>query len=94
MWTALHRRSVVAQILMVLSLVGIALPTFLVGILLILIFSVWLGWLPSFGRGATVSILLQSPVITLSSRTRSDTARAIGPTVSRVCDIGVTPSCE
>jgi peptide/nickel transport system permease protein len=55
-WTALHRRNVLTQILMVLSLVGIALPTFLVGILLILIFSVWLGWLPSFGRGATVSL--------------------------------------
>jgi peptide/nickel transport system permease protein len=55
-WTALHRRNVLTQILMVLSLVGIALPTFLVGILLILIFSVWLGWLPSFGRGATISL--------------------------------------
>jgi peptide/nickel transport system permease protein len=54
-WTAQHRRSVIAQILMILSLVGVALPTFLVGILLILIFSVWLGWLPSFGRGTTVA---------------------------------------
>ena len=34
------------------SLIGISLPTFLIGILLILIFGVWLGWLPSFGRGA------------------------------------------
>jgi peptide/nickel transport system permease protein len=54
-WTALHRRSVSSHVLMILSLVGVALPTFLIGILLILIFSVWLGWLPSFGRGATVS---------------------------------------
>jgi peptide/nickel transport system permease protein len=54
-WTALHRRSVSSHVLMILSLVGVALPTFLVGIVLILIFSVWLGWLPSFGRGPTVS---------------------------------------
>jgi peptide/nickel transport system permease protein len=54
-WTAVHRRSASSQILMVLSLVGVALPTFLIGIVLILIFSVWLGWLPSFGRGTTVS---------------------------------------
>ena len=55
-WSALHRRSVGSHVLMVLSLVGIALPTFLIGIVLILIFSVWLGWLPSFGRGTTIAI--------------------------------------
>src|SRR5204863_1534681 len=54
-WTALHRRSVSSHILMILSLVGVALPTFLIGIVLILVFSVWLGWLPSFGRGTTVA---------------------------------------
>jgi peptide/nickel transport system permease protein len=53
-WTALHRRRVSSHVLMLLSLVGVALPTFLIGIVLILVFSVWLGWLPSFGRGATV----------------------------------------
>jgi peptide/nickel transport system permease protein len=55
-WTALHRRSVWSHVLLFVSLVGVALPTFLIGIVLILIFSVWLGWLPSFGRGATVTI--------------------------------------
>jgi peptide/nickel transport system permease protein len=55
-WTALHRRSATSHLLMILSLIGVALPTFLVGIVLILIFSVWLGWLPSFGRGATVAL--------------------------------------
>jgi len=54
-WTALHRRSVSSRVLMILSLVGVALPTFLIGIVLILIFSVWLGWLPSFGRGTTIA---------------------------------------
>jgi len=38
------------------SLVGVSLPTFLVGILLILVFAVWLGWLPPFGRGDTVTL--------------------------------------
>ena len=55
-WTALHRRSAVSQALLAASLIGIALPTFLIGIVLILIFSVWLGWLPSFGRGTAVDI--------------------------------------
>jgi peptide/nickel transport system permease protein len=55
-WTALHRRRLSSHMLLILSLVGVALPTFLIGIILILIFSVWLGWLPSFGRGATVSL--------------------------------------
>ncbi len=37
------------------SLIGVSLPTFLIGILLILVFAVQLGWLPSFGRGDTVA---------------------------------------
>jgi peptide/nickel transport system permease protein len=55
-WTALHRRTVTSQILLAVSLIGVTLPTFLIGIVLILIFSVWLGWLPSFGRGATTAL--------------------------------------
>src|SRR5690606_36540661 len=46
----------VSQILLSGSLIGIALPTFLIGIILILVFSVWLEWLPSFGRGEVVRI--------------------------------------
>ena len=41
---------------MVVSLIGVSLPTFLIGILLILVFAVVLGWLPSFGRGAVVHL--------------------------------------
>lgn len=55
-WTALNRGSWLSQVLLAVSLVGVALPTFLIGIALILIFSVWLGWLPSFGRGEVVAI--------------------------------------
>jgi peptide/nickel transport system permease protein len=51
---ALKRGHWLAQLLMTVSLLGVSLPTFLVGILLILVFSVGLGWLPSFGRGDVV----------------------------------------
>ena len=54
-YTALRRGSWFAQVLLTLSLVGVSLPTFLIGILLILVFAVILGWLPSFGRGDTVA---------------------------------------
>ncbi|MCE0506135.1 ABC transporter permease [Roseivivax sp. GX 12232] len=50
-FTAIRRRGTAANVIMTLSLVGVSLPTFLIGILLIYVFSVELGWLPSFGRG-------------------------------------------
>ena len=53
---ALRRGRLDARLLEAVSLVGISLPTFLAGILLIALFSVTLGWLPSFGRGAVVQI--------------------------------------
>jgi peptide/nickel transport system permease protein len=55
-YTALRPKSWLTQALLALSLAGVSLPTFLIGILLILIFSVYLGWLPSFGRGDTVTL--------------------------------------
>jgi peptide/nickel transport system permease protein len=55
-YTALHRDSWLSRIMLTVSLVGISLPTFLIGILLIFLFAVSLGWLPSFGRGETVAI--------------------------------------
>jgi peptide/nickel transport system permease protein len=55
-YTALKRKSWLSQFLLAISLIGVSLPTFLIGILLILVFSVLLGWLPSFGRGDTVAI--------------------------------------
>ncbi len=50
-YTALRRNSIVAKTLLTSSLIGVSLPNFLIGIFLILIFAVWLGLLPSFGRG-------------------------------------------
>jgi peptide/nickel transport system permease protein len=55
-YTALKRGSFLSQCLLAVSLAGVSLPTFLIGILLILVFAVDLGWLPSFGRGETVAI--------------------------------------
>lgn len=55
-FTAIRRDGFVANFIMSASLIGVSLPTFLIGILLIYIFSVELGWLPSFGRGETVQI--------------------------------------
>ena len=55
-YCALKKDSWLAKWVMGVSLLGVSLPTFLIGIFLILIFSVWLGWLPSFGRGETVQL--------------------------------------
>src|ERR1043166_2523774 len=50
-YTAIHRYSVLSHVFLSVSLIGISLPTFLIGILLIFLFPVTLGVLPSFGRG-------------------------------------------
>ena len=55
-FAALRRGRWDAQLAMVVSLLGVSLPTFLIGIVLIEVFSVLLGWLPSFGRGSTVQL--------------------------------------
>jgi len=54
-YAALRRGSWLSQLFMTVSLLGVSLPTFLIGILLILVFAVGLGWFPSFGRGEVVS---------------------------------------
>ena len=54
--TGLHRNSLMSKIFMTVSLIGVSLPTFLIGILLIFVFSVQLQWLPSFGRGEVVDL--------------------------------------
>jgi peptide/nickel transport system permease protein len=55
-YTALKRESWTSRALLTTSLIGVSLPNFLIGIFLILIFAVWLGLLPSFGRGDTVKL--------------------------------------
>ncbi len=54
-YTALKRDGIAAHLVMSLSLVGVSLPTFLIGIGLIYLFGVTLRWLPTFGRGETVA---------------------------------------
>ncbi len=55
-YTALHPGKWLSNVFLTLSLIGISLPTFLIGILLILFFGVILGWLPTFGRGGVVDL--------------------------------------
>ena len=55
-YTAINRDSLLSRAILTLSLVGVSLPTFVIGIALIYLFSVTLGWLPSFGRGETVLV--------------------------------------
>ncbi len=55
-YTGLRREGFLSKLFMTLSLIGVSLPTFLIGILLILFFGVVLRWLPTFGRGEVVSL--------------------------------------
>ena len=55
-YTGIHRDSWLSKVFLTVSLIGISLPTFLIGILLIYVFAVKLGVLPSFGRGEVVRI--------------------------------------
>ncbi|MFO7908940.1 MAG: ABC transporter permease [Halomonas sp.] len=55
-YTAIQRGNWLSRFIMTASLIGVSLPTFLIGILLIYLFAVELGWLPAFGRGQVVEL--------------------------------------
>ena len=55
-FTAIKTKGWISNLILSISLIGVSLPTFLIGILLIYIFAVELGWLPSFGRGDTINL--------------------------------------
>ena len=57
LWAGLKPRSAAGKLIMAGSILGFSLPTFWVGLMLILVFSVWLGWLPTSGRGPTVNLI-------------------------------------
>ena len=57
LWAGLKPRSAGGRTIMAGSILGFSLPTFWVGLMLILVFSVWLGWLPTSGRGPTGNLL-------------------------------------
>lgn len=55
-YSAIHPKRIFSRIIMGSSILGVSMPVFLTSIMLIYIFSVELGWLPSFGRGETVTV--------------------------------------
>ena len=55
-YTALKPRGIATQSMLMITLIGVSIPTFVIGIMLIFFFGVRLGWLPTFGRGGTVEI--------------------------------------
>jgi len=55
-YCAVRPERIGARLILGLSVLGISVPVFLTGIILITVFSVWLGWLPAFGRGETVAL--------------------------------------
>ena len=57
LWAGLRPESPSAKAIMAGSILGFSLPTFWVGLMLIMVFSVWLGWLPPTGRGETANVL-------------------------------------
>lgn len=66
LWAGIKPRSAAGRSIMAGSILGFSLPTFWVGLMLIMVFSVWLGWLPASGRGPT-TLLLGVPVSFLSA---------------------------
>src|SRR5262245_60688108 len=57
LWAGLKPNSLAGKTIMTGSILGFSLPTFWVGLMLIMVFSVYLGWLPSNGRGPTTDVL-------------------------------------
>ncbi|MBI3935907.1 MAG: ABC transporter permease, partial [Betaproteobacteria bacterium] len=57
LWAGLKPDSIAGKTIMAGSILGFSLPTFWVGVMLIMVFSVGLGWLPPTGRGATATVL-------------------------------------
>jgi peptide/nickel transport system permease protein len=78
-YTGLYRNTLLARGFLAISLIGVSLPTFLIGILLIFVVSVHLGWLPSFGRGETVNL---GGVWTTGLLTRSGLLSLILPAIT------------
>jgi peptide/nickel transport system permease protein len=66
-YTGIHRHSLLSKLFLTVSLIGVSLPTFLIGILLIYVFAVKLGALPAFGRGEVVQLgFWRTGLLTLS----------------------------
>lgn len=83
-WVAITRSKFLREGVQILSLIGVSLPWFLIGIMLIIIFSVWLGWFPSSGRGETVKIGFWSTGLLTSSGWRSIVLPALALALSMI----------
>ncbi|MBA3776141.1 MAG: ABC transporter permease [Betaproteobacteria bacterium] len=66
LWAGLKPNGAAGRTIMASSILGFSLPTFWVGLMLIMVFSVMLGWLPSYGRGPTIELFGLLPVSFLS----------------------------
>lgn len=75
MWAARHRDRIPDQIVRLVAFVGVSMPNFWLGFLLVLLFSVYLGWLPPMGRGSWAHIVM--PAIAISFMSLSINARLL-----------------
>lgn len=67
MWAAFKNNTALSRLIMSFSILGFSLPTFWVGILLIMVFSVQFDLLPAFGRGETVNVFgIDLSILTLN----------------------------
>jgi peptide/nickel transport system permease protein len=57
LWAGIHPKSIFSRSVMGGSILGFSLPTFWVGLMMVLLFSIYLGWLPTSGRGKTLEFL-------------------------------------
>ncbi|MEB7600760.1 ABC transporter permease [Raoultella terrigena] len=83
-WVAITRNKILRESVQILSLIGVSLPWFLIGIMLIIVFSVWLGWFPSSGRGETVKIGFWSSGLFTASGWRSIVLPALSLALSMI----------
>lgn len=83
-WVAITRNKILRESVQILSLIGVSLPWFLIGIMLIIVFSVWLGWFPSSGRGETVKIGFWSSGLLTASGWRSIVLPALSLALSMI----------
>lgn len=66
-WAARHRDGIPDQIVRLIAFIGVSMPNFWLGFLLVLLFSVYLGWLPPMGRGGWAHIVMPAVAICFMS---------------------------
>jgi nickel transport system permease protein len=66
-WAAKYRDRLPDQIVRFVAFIGVSLPNFWLGFLLVLVFSIWLGWLPPFGTGSAAHIVMPALAIAFMS---------------------------